>query len=123
MILCRDKREKGAASGRGNAIAERKRKMRVYISGAISGTDDYMERFQRAEDKLNAEGIKTINPAKVNENLPFTYEEYMKIDLLMIDMCDGIYMMHGWQKSPGANRELGYALAKEKTLLFEENGE
>lgn len=97
--------------------------MRVYISGAISGTDDYMERFQRAEDKLNAEGIDTINPAKVNENLPFTYEEYMKIDLFMIDMCDGIYMMRGWQKSPGANRELGYALAKEKTLLFEENGE
>ena len=26
--------------------------MRVYISGPITGTDDYMERFAEAEEKL-----------------------------------------------------------------------
>lgn len=96
--------------------------MRVYISGAITGTNDFMERFKAVEDRLTSEGMSVINPARFNANLPndFTYEEYMKMDFTMIDLCEGIYMMKGWQKSCGANREYGYALGKDKTIMFEE---
>lgn len=38
--------------------------MRAYISGAISGTEDYMERFQEAEDRLKKQGIQVVNPTK-----------------------------------------------------------
>ena len=44
----------------------------VYISGAISGTTDYMERFEKAENKLKDEGYTVINPAKINSFLPTT---------------------------------------------------
>ncbi len=94
---------------------------KVYISGAITGTDMYMERFAIAEKELAELGYIPINPAKVNAQLPkeTSYEEYMKMSMLMLDMCDSIYMLRGWQKSCGANREYGYALAMDKTILLE----
>lgn len=95
--------------------------IRIYISGAITGTDDYMERFKAAEDMLKADGYMVYNPAHANSFMPegTTYEEYMKVSFLLLDMADTIYMLKGWEKSCGANREYGYALAKDKAILFE----
>ena len=96
--------------------------MRVYLSGAITGTDDYMERFARAQMLLQNEGHSVINPALVNSNMPSdtTYEEYMKMSFTMLSMCDAIYMLEGWQKSCGANREYGYAYANDMLIILEE---
>lgn len=88
---------------------------RVYISGPVTGIDDYMERFSKAEKELEAQGFGVINPAKVNAQLPAditTYEEYM-------NMCTHIYMLKGWEKSTGANREFGYALASDMIIMRE----
>ena len=95
--------------------------MKVYISGAISGTTDFMERFAKAEKGLTENGYSAVNPAKVNAQLPedTSYEEYMKMCFCMLDMCDSICMLKGWEKSCGANRELGYALAMKKTVFYE----
>ena len=99
--------------------------MKIYISGAITGTDDYMGRFADAEEKLKKEGHSVINPAAVNSMMPAdtTYEEYMEMSLTMLAMCDVIYMLKGWEKSCGANREYGYALAMDKIILQEERDE
>ena len=99
--------------------------MKIYISGAITGTDDYMDRFADAEEKLKKEGHSVINPAAVNSMLPAdtTYKEYMEMSLTMLDMCDVIYLLKGWEKSCGANREYGYALATDKIILQEERDE
>ena len=94
---------------------------RIYISGAITGTTDYMDRFCKAENELKEKGFSVINPAKVNAQMPedTTYEEYMKMSFTMLDMCEYIYMLHGWHKSTGANRELGYAMGKDMTIMYE----
>lgn len=99
--------------------------MKIYISGAITGTDDYMDRFADAEEKLKKEGHSVINPAAVNSMMPAdtTYEEYMKMSLTMLGMCGAIYMLKGWENSRGANREYGYALATDKIILQEERDE
>ena len=95
--------------------------MRVYISGPITGTKDYMKRFAETEEKLKKDGYSVINPAKVNAMMPedTTYEEYMTMSIIMLDMCGAIYMMAGWEKSCGANREYGYALANDYIILKE----
>ena len=84
---------------------------KVYISGPITGIKNYPERFERVENELIHQGVEVINPAKVNANLPesTTWEEYMRISLCMLSMCDGIYMMEGWQQSRGASLEYAYA--------------
>lgn len=97
-------------------------KERIYIAGAISGTADYIERFASAQKKLKEQGYSVINPAAVNSAMPSdtTYEEYMTMGITMLDMCDSIYMLKGWEKSCGANREYGYASAKDKVIMFEQ---
>ena len=95
--------------------------MKIYISGAITGIDDFMERFAKAEKELTDKGYSVVNPAKVNAQLPedTRYEEYMKMSFCMLDMCESIYMLQGWEKSCGANLEYGYALAKDMIIMYE----
>ena len=95
--------------------------MKIYISGAISNTDNYMERFAKAENELTENGYSAINPAKVNAQLPedTSYEEYMKMSFCMLEMCDSICMLKDFEKSCGANRELGYAMAKDMIIMYE----
>lgn len=95
--------------------------MKIYISGAITGTTDYMERFAKAEKELTEQGYSVVNPAKVNAQLPedTSYEEYMKMCFCMLDMCEAIYMLKGFDYSCGSNRELGYAIAKDMIIMFE----
>lgn len=94
---------------------------KIYISGPITGTKNYLDRFSKAHEELMAQGYSVINPALVNSMLPVdtSYEEYMKMSFCMLDMCDYIYMLDGWQQSCGANREYGYALATDKIIIYE----
>lgn len=94
--------------------------MRIYISGPITNVLDYKEKFARAEQNLKAKypDAEIINPT-VLDKLPLTYDEYMELDLRLLGMCEGIYMLKGWEDSKGSNREYGYALAKGKTFYFE----
>lgn len=77
---------------------------RIYISGPITGTKDYMQRFEKAEKELTEKGYSVINPAKVNAMLPqdATWEEYIKVSLTLLSICTGVYMMPGWRESRGA---------------------
>ena len=95
--------------------------MKIYISGAITGTDDYMERFAKAEKELTEKGYSVVNPAKVNAQLPedTSYEEYMRMSFCMLDMADAIFMIDGWEKSCGASQEYGYAMAKNMIIMYE----
>ena len=93
----------------------------VYISGAITGTDDYLERFEKVENELKEMGYEVINPAKFNSHLPktTTWEQYMAIDYKMLDICDTIYMLNGWENSKGANAELDYAKQNSKMVIYQ----
>lgn len=95
--------------------------MKIYISGPITGTEGYLQRFAVAENELIASGHKVINPARVNAQLPesTTHEEYMKMSLCMMDMCDTVFMLKGWRDSKGANMEFEYARGTGMTIIFE----
>lgn len=93
--------------------------MKIYISGPITGTDDYLDRFRKVEEELTGQGHMVYNPAHANSFMPegTNYEDYMKVSFCLLDMAEAIYMMDGWENSRGANREYGYALGKGKTIL------
>lgn len=94
---------------------------KVYISGKITGTNDYLQRFATAEKELKDQGYQVVNPAYEGTKLPenATYDDYMKLSFALLKGCDVIYMLNGWKESPGANREYGYALAKGMEIKYE----
>lgn len=95
---------------------------RVYISGPITGEEDYRERFAGVEEQLRENGFIPVNPVRLDDafgECVFEREGYLLIDLALIDACDAVYMLEGWEESRGANREYGYALGKGKKIVFE----
>lgn len=91
--------------------------MRYYISGQIATNPNYLADFERAEMWLKLQGHEVINPCKVPYNL--TYAEFMKIDLLLLELCGGIYMLSNWEQSKGAKTELAVAKSLGKSVKFE----
>lgn len=82
--------------------------MKIYLSGKITGDENYKAKFNAMTEKLKALGYAVFNPAILPDG--FEYEDYMKIDLCALSTCDGIFLLYDWQNSPGAIRE--YEAAK-----------
>ena len=40
--------------------------MRIYISGPITGVENYLEHFKAAEDYWTSQGFSCINPAAIS---------------------------------------------------------
>lgn len=91
--------------------------MKVYISGKITGDDDYKEKFKKAEERLRSKGYAVMNPAILPDG--FGYKEYMWICLAMLDVCDAIYMLNDWYDSRGAIEEYQNALSMGKIFMFD----
>ena len=99
--------------------------MKIYISGPITGTTDYMERFEQAEKLLKRLGYEVMNPAKVNSNMPegTTHEEYMKMSYAMLSMCELMMLLPGWENSKGCRMEIEHAIKQGISITFAEVGE
>ncbi|MBQ5343782.1 MAG: DUF4406 domain-containing protein, partial [Acidaminococcaceae bacterium] len=81
-----------------------KEKTICYISGPITGVEDYWNRFLVAEHMLAEKDLFAINPAGAfPEGLP--YEWYMDVDMKLVDKCESICFLDGYEKSNGAARE------------------
>lgn len=91
--------------------------MKVYISGSISDDPQYKKHFKRAETKLKKEGYLVFNPTCIP--VIFNYWEFMKIDLSVLECCDKIYMLRGWQNSRGAKIELARAIELNIPVMYE----
>lgn len=46
-----------------------------------------------------------------------SYEDIMKIDLELLASADYLVQLPGWERSVGANRELGFALGTDKIVV------
>ena len=104
-------------------INKPKNKNLIFISGPIKGIKDYKDKFNEAEKYLQNNGfVNIINPAKVAEALPvdaIKYEDFLKIDLQMLNACSMIYMLKGWDNSKGAGKEHEYAINHGIDIIYQ----
>lgn len=95
--------------------------MRVYISGPITNNKNFKTNFKRAEQWIKLQGHEVINPVAVAEVLPasLNYNHYMTIDAALLTAAEAIFLLEGWQDSPGALEEYRLAAGTNKKVLFE----
>jgi len=91
--------------------------MKIYIAGKVRGLNNYKEVFKKAENKLQAKGHITLNPAELPEGM--NGEDYMRICIPMLDVSDAIYLLNNWQDSEGAKVEKSYAECQGKMIFFD----
>lgn len=92
----------------------------VYISGRITGDENYKESFERAERFLREKGYIVLNPAKLDLISPeLNYSEYMAICYRLIDISDIIFMVGDWRCSKGASSEISYAKSLGKKVAYQ----
>ena len=80
--------------------------MKIYIAGKITGDPDYRAKFADAQRQIEAQGHIVLNPATLPEGME--PKDYMRICFAMIDCADTVFLLPGWQGSPGAQLELAY---------------
>lgn len=89
--------------------------MIIYLSGKITGDDDYEAKFAKEEQKLRNDGHIVLNPASLPEGLP--QDKYLPICMSMLDAADAIYMLDDWLESKGAIIERDYAVYQGKEVF------
>ena len=91
--------------------------MKIYIAGKVRGLKNYREVFKAAEEKLQAKGNVTLNPAELPEGM--NGEDYMRICIPVLEVADAIYLLDNWKDSEGAKVEKAYAECQGKIILYQ----
>ena len=92
-------------------------RVKVYISGPITGVEDYKKPFEEARAALEERGYIVLSPTMINPKFDMNYEDYMSIDMAMLTQCSAIYLLKGWNHSSGACRELDYAIQHDYLII------
>jgi hypothetical protein len=94
----------------------------VYISGKISGTTDYHEKFENAETLLKTIGyLHVINPVKLDHGNNTEWHQFMITDIaaILTTQCKTMYMLKDWRESRGARIEHAIAIETGMRVLYE----
>jgi ribosomal protein L13E len=87
---------------------------KIYISGRVTGDDDYVKKFSKAARRLDKAGYRAENPVNfVTTSEKAVWQKAMRVVLKIMLFCDGVALLPDWQESKGARieerlaRELG----------------
>ena len=95
--------------------------MKIYISGKITGTTDYQQKFDAAKELIITKGHEPISPLDIHHIFrpeTTTWEQYMLVDLGMLRASDAILLLPDWGNSKGARIEYGEAVRMRKKIYY-----
>lgn len=94
-------------------------KMKIYIAGPITGTDDYAERFAKAEAILTEKGFEPLNPVTLPHNHDKEWASYMKEAIAAMMTCEAVIFLNGWEESAGARVERQLAIQLNFNIFYQ----
>lgn len=90
--------------------------MIIFISGPMTGIPEYNKAaFDAAQRELESRGHVVLNPASISSGMP--PENYMLLDLTMLDKADAICLLPGSENSPGSRLERDFAAYQHKEMF------
>jgi len=102
-------------------VQEVPKRLKVYISGPITGVKYHRNKFERAEEEIRKMGLEPVNPDALPEGI--NYREALNISLKKLTECDMIYLLPGWELSRRARAEQLYAVAVEMPQIVSNKSE
>ena len=99
----------------------------IYIAGPMQGKMDFnYPAFNAWDNVLSALGWKVLNPVKIGDAFgtgaeiqgdPKLLKAVINAELAAVAGADAIFLLNGWELSPGARRELAVALTNNLVIL------
>lgn len=78
----------------------------LYVAGPMSGLPEHNHpAFYAAQAELEAAGYRVLNPADNSGDATGTWEFYVRAGLRQLLEADGVAVLPGWDRSPGARLE------------------
>ncbi len=97
------------------------RKPKIYIAGPMRGLPDFnYPAFNDFAEAHRAVGWDVVNPVEIGADYgtpeqinadPALLAAVMAAELHALATCDAIYLLNGWHKSEGAQKELATAIS------------
>lgn len=102
-------------------LPERGEDMTIYVAGPMTGLPGLnFDAFYAAEQVLQEQGHRVLNPARIGVIDGFrNWRDYWPLNEAMLRGADAVYMLRGWENSPGAFREHAWATENGLTVLKE----
>lgn len=91
-------------------------KMVAYIAGSITNNNKYLYDFADAEMVFSEKGYIVLSPTHTPDGLK--WEDYMRIDEVLLDLADTVVFLDGWKRSKGAKIEHEWATEKHKNIIY-----
>lgn len=101
---------------------------RIYIAGPMTNVQHFnYPAFHAAAAHLRVCGWNVVNPAEMGNKYGTPEEinaDKSKLDALLrdelhaIEFCEAIFMLPGWERSPGAKKELAVALKHDARVIL-----
>ncbi len=82
------------------------KKQTIYLAGKMSGLPEMnFPLFHATAERLREIGWEVVNTAEINPDKHLSWRECMRTDIAELVFCDAIFMIDGWEDSPGATLE------------------
>jgi len=94
----------------------------IYVSGPVTKNDNAKIQFEEADKFIRKIGHVPLNPIRIDPPHPLKKDHwlyYMRKSVELLMKSDAIYLLSGWENSPGAKIEFDLCIKLGIPVYFE----